>query len=218
MLKKFNIENKFIEKNISTKLFTKTGVWLSYFGRDFFKHFKIINRKNVNIIKHARITRLENIQNKKITKIFFKENGIEKEASFDFYFLAAGAFESARILLNSNILPSDKVLFSDHLSQKVFKIKHGTMIGDEDFVFRITGTSLITKRIVGEINGISFYAHPVLNTDFPFFQSLKTLLFKRQFSFKAIIDLFKNIPSAISFVYSILIKRKMYVLNNEWFL
>lgn len=218
MLKKFNIENNYSENIVADGLFTKTGVWLSYFGRDFFKHFKINNRKNVKIITHARITRLENIKSKKITKVFYKENGLEKDASFDFYFLAAGAFEIARILLNSKLLPSDKVPFSDHLSQKVFKIQNGTMIGNEDFVFKITGTSLITKRIIGEIDGVSFYAHPVLNTDFPFFQSIKTLLFKRQLKLNAITDLFLNIPSAIAFIYSILVKRKMYVLNKEWYL
>lgn len=218
MLNRFNIINTYEEKILTDGLFTKTGVWLSYFGRDFFKHFKINRRKNVNIIANARISRIESIDGKKITKVFFKQNGVEKEAVFDFYFLSAGAFECARILLNSDLLPLNKVMFSDHLSQKVFKIKKGTKIGKEDFVFRITGTSLITKRLIGEIDGHSFYAHPVLNTDFPFFQSLKTLLFKRQFSVRAVVDLFLNIPEAISFIYSILIKRKMYVLNDEWFL
>jgi hypothetical protein len=218
LLNKFNIENNYEEKRTTKELFTKTGVWLSYFGRDFYKHFKVDKRKNVTIISNARVTRLETINGKKVTKIYFKQKGVEKESIFDFYFLASGAFECARMLMNSKILSSDKVMFSDHLSQKVFKIKHGTMIGNEDFVFRITGTSLITKRLVGEIDGFSFYAHPVLNTDFPFFQSLKTLLFKRQFSIKAILNLFQNIPEEIAFIYNILIKRKMYVLNKEWYI
>jgi hypothetical protein len=217
MLKKFGIENNYEEKMLVPGLFTKTGVWLSFFGRNFFKHFKIKSRKQVNILSHARITKFEFEDGKKVTKIFYKQNGKEHYASFDFYFLASGAFECARILLNSKVLISDKVMFSDHLSQKVFKIKNG-MIGNEDFVFKITGTSLITKRLVGEIDGFSFYAHPVLNTDFPFFQSLKTLMFKRQFSFKAIINLFLNVPEALAFAYSIFIKRKMYVRKNEWFL
>lgn len=218
MLKKFNLVNNYKEQNVADGIFSKTGVWLSYFGRDFFKYFKISKRKNVSIITHARITRFETTTDKKVTKLFYKKNGIEKEASFDFYFLTSGAFECARLLLNSKMIASDKVMFSDHLSQKVFKIKNGTKIGEEDFVFKITGTSLITKRLVGEIDGFSFYAHPVLNTDFPFFQSLKTLMFKKQFSIKALKDLFLNIPEAVAFVYSILVKRKMYVLNNEWFL
>lgn len=218
ILKKFNLENNYTEKNVAKGLFTKTGVWLSYFNRNFFKHFKINKRKNLSIISNARVTRIEFDQGNKVNKIFFKQNNIEKDLSFDFYFLATGAFECSRILLNSKILPSDKVMFSDHLSQKIFKIKDSTIIGNEDFVFRIKGTSLITKRLIGEIDGHSFYAHPVLNTDFPFFQSLKVLLFKRQFSFRAIQNLFLNIPSAIAFTYSILVKRKMYVLNNEWFL
>ena len=218
MLKKFNIENNFKENIVADGLFLKTGVWLSFFKRDLYKYFKIHKRKNINIITNTRVTRLEAVNEKKITKIFFKQNGVEKHSEFDFYFLAAGAFECARILLSSKLLSSDKVIFSDHHGRRMFKIKNGTIIGDEDFAFRIKKTSLITKRIIGEVDGYSFYAHPVLNTDFPFFQSLKTLVFKRQFSFKAIVDAFKDIPQAIAFIYYVLVKRKIYVNKNEWYL
>jgi hypothetical protein len=218
ILEKFKIENDFKEKELANGLFTKTGVWLSFFRRDLFKHFKINKRKNIHIITNARVTRLVMENGKKITKVFFKQNGIEKHSEFDFYFLCAGAFECARILLNSNLLSSDKVMFSDHISQKVFKIKNGTMIGNEDLAFKVLGTSLVTKRFIGEVDGYSFYSHPVLNTDFPFFQSLKILIFKRQFSFSALLHLFSNVPQAIAFIYSVLIKRKMYVYKNEWYL
>lgn len=218
VLKKFRIENDFKEKELADGLFTKTGVWLSFFSRDLFKHFKIIKRKTINIITNARVTRLVTENGKKVTKVFFKQDGIEKYAEFDFYFLCAGAFEIARILLNSELLSSNKVIFSDHISQKVFKISNGTMIGNEDFAFRVLKTSLVTKRFIGEVDGYSFYCHPVLNTDFPFFQSLKTLMFKRQLSFSALLNLFSNVPQAIAFIYSVLIKRKMYVYNNEWYL
>ena len=218
MLKNFDIENNYKEQVVANGLFTKTGVWLSYFGRNFFEYFNINKRKNVNIISQARVTRFESIEGKIITKVFYKQNGVEKEAHFDYYFLSAGAFECARILLNSKILTSNKVKFSDHLSQKVFKIKHGTLIGDEDFAFRRIKTSLITKRLVGEIENYSYYAHPVLNTDLPFFQSFKNLLFKREFHFKAILDVLLNTPETIAFIYSLAIKKRMYVLSGEWFI
>ncbi len=217
MLKKFNIENNHSENAISKGLFTKTGVWLSVFGRNFFKHFQISNRKQVEIHSHCRISHLKTDHNNKIEKIFYIQDNQTKEAEFDFYFLTAGAFEIARILMSSDIA-SSKTYFSDHLSQKVFRIKNSTYIGDEDFVFKMKGFSLITKRLIGEINDVSFYAHPVFNMDFPFFQSIKTLLFKREFSWKAIKDAFVNIPQVIAFAWTVLIKRKIFVLNNEWFI
>lgn len=217
VLKKFHIENNYAEKHVSEGLCTKTGVWLSVFNRNFFKHFKINKRKQVRILSHCRVSKLITQQNNKIQKVIYLENGIEKEETFDYYFLTAGSFESARILLSSDII-KDKIYFSDHLSQNVFKVKRSTKIGDEDFVFRMKGFSLITKRLIGEIDGYSFYAHPVFNMDFPFFQSIKTILFKKQFTLKAFKDLFKNTPQVIAFAWSVLVNKKMFVLNNEWFI
>ena len=156
-------------------------------------------------------------EKKSIQKVVYIENGLEKEAKYDYYFLTAGAFETARILLSSELI-KDKVNFSDHLSQKVFKIKKSTVIGDEDYVFKMKGLSLITKRMIGEIGGCSFYAHPVFNMDFPFFQSIKTILFKKQFTWEAVKGVFVNIPQIMAFVWSVLINKRIYVLNNEWFL
>jgi hypothetical protein len=217
ILKKFKIENNYAENNISENLFTKTGVWLSVLNRNFFKIFKIDKQKNVNIIPHCRVSRLFIDRTNCIQKVAYIEKGIEKEAKYDYYFLTAGAFETARILLSSELI-KDKVNFSDHLSQKVFKIKKSTVIGAEDYIFKMKGLSLITKRIIGEINGCSFYAHPVFNMDFPFFQSIKTIIFKKQFTLEAVKGVFKNIPQIMAFFWSVLIKKQIYVLNNEWFI
>jgi hypothetical protein len=218
VLAKFNIVNNYPEHYVTDGLFIKTGVWLSVFKRNFFKIFRINRRENIKIFSNCRIVRFESADKKRIDKVIYLENGIEKEKSFDYYFLTAGAFESIRILLCSGLIKDDKVHFSDHLSQKVFKIRQSTKIGDEDFVFRMKGTSLITKRLTGEIDGVSFYAHPVFNMNFPFFESVKTLLFKREFSWQAIRNIFIDIPNVIGFVWTVLIKRRMFVLNNEWFL
>jgi hypothetical protein len=218
VLAKFNIVNNYPERRVAEGLFIKTGVWLSVFKRNFFKVFKINKRKNVKIFSNCRIVRLESADKKRIDKIIYLDNGIEKEVSFDYCFLTAGAFESARILLCSDLIKGDKICFSDHLSQRIFKVKKTTKIGDEDFVFRMKGTSLITKRLIGEIDGISFYAHPVFNMNFPFFESIKTLLFRREFSWQAVKNIFIDIPNVIGFVWTVLIKRRMFVLNNEWFL
>lgn len=218
MLAKFKIENKFPENHVSDKLFTKTGVWLSALHRNFFHWFKIDKRKQVTILSHCRVVRLESKDGKAIDAVVYKENGVEKSRPFDYYFLTAGAFESARILLSSGLTKSEKVHFSDHLSQKVFKVRKSTKIGGEDFVFRMRGTSLITKRMVGEVDDCSFYIHPVFNLKFPFFESVKEVLFKHHFEWKYVWNVFKDIPNVMGFAWAVLILRRMYVMNNEWFL
>jgi hypothetical protein len=215
---KFGIKNNTKETHINGDLFLKTGIWLSYFHRNLFKYFRISDRKNVKILSNSRVVKIISNEEKRINKIIYKQDGIEKEAAFDYYFLTAGAFESNRILLNSELVPEVSIPFSDHLSQKVFKIKGGTKIGDVDFAFSVDKASLITKRLVGEFNSISFFANPVFNSDFPFFQNLKKLLFKREIKFRVLFSILKELPSLIAFIWCILIKRKVYVYKNEWFM
>ena len=228
MLAKFKIENKFPEDHVSKELFTKTGVWLSALHRNFFHWFKIDKRKQVTILNHCRVVRLESANGKDIDAVVYTDGKQEQRAVFDYYFLTAGAFESARILMSSGLM-KDKVYFSDHLSMKVFKIKGSTIIGDEDFIFRMRGTSLITKRMIGEVVGIdtegepmqkdcSYYIHPVFNLKFPFFVVMKEVLFKHHFEFKYILTALKDIPHCLAFAWAVLVKRRMYVMDNEWFL
>lgn len=218
MLAKFKIENKFSENHVSEELFTKTGVWLSALHRNFFYWFKINTRKQVTVKSHCRVVRLVSKDKKNIDAVVYKEGEEEKIASFDYYFLTAGAFESVRILLSSELTKSDKIFFSDHLSQKVFKINRSTIIGKEDFVFRMRGTSLITKRMIGEVKDCSFYIHPVFNLKFPFFESVKEVLFKHNFKWKYVWNVFKDIPNVIGFIWAVLVLKRMYVVNNEWFM
>ena len=218
VLAKFKITNNYPERHVTDELFTKTGVWLSVFRRNFYHVFKVNRRKNVQVRKHCRVVRFESDNKKKIDAVVYLENGIEKRESFDYYFLTAGAFESARLMLSSDLGMENKINFSDHLGRRFFKIKKSTKIGNEDFVFRMKGTSLITKRLIGEIDNVSFYAHPVFNLNFPFFDSLKTLLFRREFSWSAIKNLFTDIPNAIGFAWTVLVKRRMFVLKNEWYI
>lgn len=218
MLAKFKIENKYPENHISEDLFTKTGVWLSALHRNFFHWFKINKREQVNIKSHCRVIKLESDNKIDIKSVIYREYGVEKKESFDFYFLTAGAFESVRILLSSGLTKENKVYFSDHLSQKVFKVNKSTIIGNEDFVFRMRGTSLITKRMIGEVNDCSFYVHPVFNLKFPFFESVKEVLFKHHFKMKYVWNIFKDIPNVVGFAWAVLILRRMYVMNNEWYL
>lgn len=72
--------------------------------------------------------------------------------------------------------------------------------------------------MVGEVNDYSYYVHPVFNLKFPFFESVKQVLFKHHFEWKYIWNIFRDIPNVIGFTWSVTVLRRMYVLNNEWFL
>jgi hypothetical protein len=217
VLSKFGLSNDREEEHITENLFIKTGIWLNYFHRNLFKYFKINRKKQVTLFSNHRLTKLQ-IENNQLVGFECINNGNKKEISgYDCYFIATGAFECGRILLNSG-LTNDYLAFSDHLSQKAFKIKSGTKIGNIDFVFDIKNNSLITRRMIGEIDNVSFFAHPIYNSDFPFFQNLKRLLFGRHFSVKLIVEIIKDIPACITFVWNMFVKKKLYVYKNEWYL
>lgn len=213
---KFGFKNRFEEHVINSDLFTKQGIWLGYFRRNLFKYFKIDKRKQVHIESNARVVKFNIVENE-IVSVEYIKDGEKKTASFDQYYLTAGAFESHRILLNSGVsLGNNTFKFSDHISQKVFKIYGDTKIGDDEFAFRISGTSFITNRIIGEVDGYSFFANPIYNSDFPFFQNLKKLLFKGQLSFNLLLSTFKDIPSCFGFLWNALVKKRLYVYRGTW--
>lgn len=217
VFRKFGISPDDNEPYVTSGLFIKTGVWLGYFRRNLFKHFKIAKRRNVNIITKARILRVFCDAESAIAGFeYFHEGSVHEARGFSYYFLTAGAFESVRILLSSGLLQKKKVPFSDHLSQKVFKIKGDTRIGRNDFSFGVKGTSLITKRLIGEIEGVSFFANPIYNAEFPFFQNLKKLLFQGDRSLKTVFALAMDILSCLAFFWSAFVRKKIFVYNNEW--
>ena len=216
VLARFNLENKIPEVRLEDKLFTKTGIWLSYFHRNLFKHFKIGQNKKINIIPNCRVTRILHEGNN-VTGFEYLNNGELLVGRYDQYFLTLGAFESSRVLVHSGLSKQEgQMPFSDHLSQKAFKIKSGIVMGGIDFRFLVRGASLITKRFVGEVDGYSFYSQPLCNEDFSFFNDLKRLLFGHEFSISLILDIVKNIPQCFAFAWYILVLRKMYIYKNEF--
>ena len=218
VLKRFNLENKIPEHRINSNLFTKTGIWLSYFHRNLFKHFNIIKNDKVKLVPNCRITKILS-NDKSITGFEFIHNGQVETAQYDQYFLTSGAFESSRLLINSGLTKKlGELQFSDHLSQRAFHVTSGPIMGKEDFTFRVQGASLVTKRLVGEVDGYSFYSQPINNEDFPFFQDLKKLLFGHHFSLGLIADIVKNIPNCIAFAWDMLILKKLYVYKNQFYL
>lgn len=191
---------------------------MSYFHRNLFKHFGIIKNPKVHIVSNSRVTKFLSSGNH-ITGFEYINNGQKKTAEYDQYFLTSGAFESSRILVNSELSAEKNMMpFSDHLSQRAFKVKSGIKMGDIDFRFHVKGASLITKRFVGEVDGYSFYSQPICNEDFPFFRDLKKLLFGHKFRAGLIMNIIKNIPQCIAFAWYMIVLKKMYVYNNEFYL
>ncbi len=218
VLARFDLENKNPEQRINDKIFTKTGVWLSYFHRNLFKHFGVARNEKIHIVPHSRVTKILSDGNH-ITGFEYLKDGKVQTAHYDQYFLTSGAFESSRILVNSGLSKEkDLMPFSDHLSQRAFKVKSGIKMGDIDFRFRVKGASLITKRFVGEVDGYSFYSQPICNEDFPFFRDLKKLLFGHKLRAGLLLNIIKNIPQCIAFAWYMIVRKKMYVYNNEFYL
>lgn len=218
VLRKFNLENKYPEIKINDNMFVKTGVWLSYFHRNLFKHFRISKNKKINLIPNTRVIKIVTEGNT-IKHVVFKKNDKYENAVYDQYFLTSGAFESSRLLVNSDInLQKGMMPFSDHLSQRAFKVKSGIKMGKIDFRFNVKGASLITKRFVGEVDGYSFYSQPICNEDFPFFKNLKKLLFGHKLRPELLLNILKDIPSCIAFAWYMFILKKMYVYHNEFYL
>lgn len=210
-------EDEYLDKGLAIK----NGIWLSVLKRNLFRLLSVRKIPNLVLRTNTRIVKLERcIETDKIDTIHFWENEQLKTEKFDFIFLTAGAFESARILLSSGLIDDNLVYFSDHISKEYCTVKGSTQIGNNDFIFRLNGLSLITKRIIGEQDEFSFYLHPVYNLDFKFFSTIKKLMFNREFSLRNIISLFRysflELPLVLQFMWKVVIERKMFVKNNIW--
>ena len=213
---KVKINNDYPETKLENGMFVKTGVWLDYFHRNLFKLFGVEKYKNVTLHSLCRVTKV-NVDGKKVVSFEYIEEGRTKTASdYDFIFLAAGAFEDTRIMMMSGLLDKTNVQFSDHIAKRIFYIKGGTKIGDIDMKFKIDKFSFITSRIIGEMDGVSYFGYPAFNGDYPFFQNLKKLLFGHKFGPAIIWAVLKDIPSAISFAWKFFVKHELYVYKGEW--
>jgi hypothetical protein len=216
VLKRFGLKNNDKEVFFSQSIFIKTGIWLSFFSRNFFKYFKISTKKNISVKKNHRLNKIFLNQDNSVKAIEVIINSKKEIVEYDYYFLCPGAFETARILLNSNCFNKKEIYFSDHIAREVFKISGTSKIKNMDFSFRRSKLSLLTKRMVGEFKGVSYYIHPVFNTNFPFFQSIKNIFYKREYSFFNFKNLFTGVVDGIKFVYIFILKQKIYIKDGEW--
>lgn len=201
------------ELSISKDVFIKKGIWLKFNQRNIFKYFKVDKKTNVKIIKNARAINLQREGNviKQVT-ILLDNKTVDIKA--DFFYITCGAFESIRLLHSSGIidLKQSSASFSDHISLRCFKIlKSKPQIENTDFTFRIHKKSLITTRVVGQLEGTSFYMHPIYNEEFVFFQFLKNLIFKRKFSFRSFLQTGKQFFHLFPFALNYFVSKKLYV-------
>lgn len=216
IFKKVRIGNDIPEVKLDNGMFTKTGVWLDYFHRNLFKLFGVKDYKNVTLHPHCRVTKV-NVNGKKVVGFEYIHNGEKAVATdFDFIFLAAGAFEDTRIMMMSGLQDRTCVQFSDHIAKRIFNVRGTTKIGDIDMEFKIKNFSFITKRIIGEHEGISYFGYPAYNAEYPFFQNLKKLLFGHKLSLNLAKAIFKDIPSAFMFAWRFFVQHRLYVYRNEW--
>lgn len=216
IFRKVRIKNDDPEVRLKNGMFTKTGVWLDYFHRNLFKLFGVKDYKNVTLHPLCRVTKV-NADGKKIKNFEYIHKGEKKIADgFDYIFLAAGAFEDTRIMMMSGLQDKTCVQFSDHIAKRIFNIKGTTKIGSIDMEFKIRNFSFITKRIIGECEGVSYFGYPAYNADYPFFQNLKKLLFGHKFSMGIVWAVLKDMPSAFMFAWRFFVQHRLYVYKKEW--
>lgn len=203
------------EKKIGEKLFIKKGIWLKFNQRNLFDYFKIQQKENVEIIKNCRLIKFCH-ENDRIVRAVILKDDVETSISADLFYLTAGAFESLRILHQSEMLDiaEESFGFSDHISLRCFTIKKDNpIIENENFQFELFNHSLITSRIVGEIDNVSFYAHPIYNEEFVFFQFLKRLIFKKKLSFTEFSKAGKQLFQLFPFAFNYLFRNRLYVFK-----
>jgi hypothetical protein len=217
MFKKFKIIPDRDEPDMTPDLFVKTGVWLGYFNRNLFKSFRIGRRRNVRVIENTRVVKFTTGENGQVEGFEYLQDGNPGVAlGFDQYFLTAGAFESVRILMSSGLMNKVRVPFSDHLSQRVFRIKGDTQVSGHDFAFKVRGASLITKRLIGEIDGVSFFANPIYNENFQFFQNLKKVMFQNELTAANMVALLKDFPDGLAFAWDVFVRKRIFVHQSRW--
>jgi len=74
---------------------------------------------------------------------------------------------------------------------------------------------MLTRRLVGEIGEVSFFAHPIFNADFAFFQDLKGVLYRREMS--RLPGLISGAAPGLQFLSEMLIRKRLYV-HGPWYL
>jgi hypothetical protein len=210
------------EKPFDKDLFVKKGIWLKFGNRNLFELFKLAKRKNIHINQNLRVVKL-NMECGKITSISVQPGASPNKTetyTADLFYLTSGAFESLRLLQVSGVLDIKENTqgFADHISLRCFKINSPSgKLGAQDFQFRFVNGSLITSRLVGELDRVSYFIHPIFNEDFNIFQFLKQLVFKGRLSGKKLAASVNQVSHIFPFLYNYLFLNKLYIYGS-WYI
>lgn len=200
-------------------LFFRQGVWLKFNQRNLFRLFRLDQNPQVILTDKARLLRLEMAEGRIRTAIIRTKSGKQVTISADIFYLTCGALESMRILGESGLidLPTCTSGFADHISVRCFKINSPPVIAGHDFTFTFLNGSMITTRIIGELGNVSFYAHPIYNDEFTFFQFLKQLIYKNQFSPKQLFRALGQSLAILPFAAHYFFLKKLYRYGPWYF-
>jgi hypothetical protein len=204
------------EITLKNELFIKTGIWLQFNKRNLFNLFALKKKANIEIRKNCRVISIHKTGTR-VDSITILSNKKEEELKADIFYICCGALETMRLLAVSGFynLSATTHGFADHVSLRCFRINSSnTFLAGHNFQYRFTGKSLITSRIIGEVEGVHFYMQPVFNERFVFFQVLKGLLIKGQFSFKQALLALKQVFHLFPFVVEYVFKKKLYVYKD----
>jgi hypothetical protein len=212
---------KLEEKPFNNEFYIKQGIWLKFNQRNVFTHFQLQNNKNIQVHQNGRVVKL-NVDQDKITSIDVQQSGSNEVINHtaDVFYLATGAFESIRLLHVSGIIdmPASSKGFADHISLRCFKVHaQSGKVGAQDFQFRFVNGSMVTSRLIGEINNTSYFVHAIFNEDFQIFQFLKQMIFKGKISLKKLGASGKQFFFLFPFIYSYLVKKKLYIYG-DWYI
>ena len=199
-----------ILKNSNYRL--EFGDWLFPFRKNFFKIFRINYLKNVNLSTNSRVIKLVNKDSG--TNVIYEQDGKFKNSYYDFVFLCSGAFECARILVNSK-LENSKLNFSDHVGIQFAQSKGPMYFVDHDFSYKFSKFSLLTSRLSSDFKQKSFYIHPIIDMNQGFLLILKKIL-KKDFKISDILIFFKFALRDIYWLFKCFFYNKLLPPNNTW--
>jgi hypothetical protein len=204
------------EKRVGRDLYIKSGIWLQFNKRNLFTYFQLSKKPKIEVITNARVKKI-NFTNRKVDSITILQDGIEQYIHADIFYITCGALETMRLLAKSDLFNLEEVTrgFADHVSTRCFSVQQlPPILCGHNFMYKFVGGSLVTSRIIGELDGVTFYMQPVFNEQFVFFQVLKNLMFKGQFSFVQLLRAAKQFLHLFPFISNYIFKKQLYVYRN----
>jgi len=204
------------EKRVGRDLYIKSGIWLQFNKRNLFTYFQLAKKPKIEVITNARVKKI-NFTNPKVDSITILRDGIEQYIQADTFYITCGALETMRLLAKSGLfnLEEETRGFADHISTRCFSVQQlPPILCGHNFMYKFVGGSLVTSRIIGELDGIAFYMQPVFNEQFVFFQVLKNIMFKGQFSIVQLLRAAKQFLHLFPFISNYILKKQLYVYKN----